>query len=85
MYILGDQKDDEIKSTAPEVTEAIMKVLENPDKETQRKLIRAIMRYRNFSGLDLEKAVKKKLELQKKVPEDWKAPGKSLRGQEKEK
>ena len=66
MYILEDLKDDETKNMALELTEAIMKVLENTDKETQRKPIRAIMRYRNFSGLDLEKAVKKKLELQKK-------------------
>ena len=39
-----------------QVEEAIIQVLQNTDKEIQRKAFRAIMRYQNIDGLDLEES-----------------------------
>ena len=61
---LENLKDEDIaKMTHEEVKDALVKILENTDKGTQRKLIRAIKRYRNISGLDLEEELEKELEL----------------------
>lgn len=61
---LDNLEDDDIVSmTSNEVEEAIIQVLQNTDKKIQIKIIRAIMRYQNIDGLDLEETLEKELDL----------------------
>ena len=44
-------KDEDIRAMKPEeVTEAVVKILQNTDKETKKELIRGMMRYIRRSG-----------------------------------
>jgi hypothetical protein len=46
-------KDEDIRAMKPEeVTEAIVKILQNTDKETKKELIRGMMRYIRRSGFN---------------------------------
>ena len=48
---LENLEDEDIAGMTPqEVTEAVVRVLQNTDKETQRELVRGIMRYIRWSG-----------------------------------
>ena len=42
--------------TSDELIEEIQRILKASDRETQLKVLRAIMRYQNIDGLDLEEA-----------------------------
>ncbi len=46
-----------------EVIAAIEKILKTTDRETQLKVFRALMRYQNIDGLDLEELLEKALDL----------------------
>ena len=43
--------------TSDELTKALEQILKAADRETQLKVLRAIMRYQNIDGLDLEEAL----------------------------
>ena len=49
--------------TSDELNRALEQVLQNTDRETKIKVIRALMKYRNIDGLDLEKILEKELDL----------------------
>ena len=44
-----------------EVTKALEQILKNTDRETQLKVFRALMRYQNIDGLDLEEVLGQEL------------------------
>jgi hypothetical protein len=47
-----------------ELIKAIEQELKATDRETQIKILRAIMRYQNIDGLDLEEVLEQELQLQ---------------------
>ena len=47
-----------------EVTKELEQILKNTDRETQLKVLRALMRYQNIDGLDLEEVLEQELQLQ---------------------
>ena len=47
-----------------EVIAAIEQILKTTDRETQLKVFKALMRYQNIDGLDLEKVLKQELDLE---------------------
>ena len=46
-----------------ELTKELEQILKATDRETQIKILRALMRYQNIDGLDLEDVLKQELEL----------------------
>ena len=55
--------EQEIKNmTSDELTKALEQILKTTDRETQLKVLRAIMRYQNIDGLDLEEALEQELD-----------------------
>ena len=48
--------------TADELNKALEQILKTTDRENQIKVLRALMRYRNIDGLDLEKVLETELE-----------------------
>ena len=44
-----------------ELTKELEQILKNTDRETQLKVFRALMRYQNIDGLDLEKVLEQEL------------------------
>ncbi len=55
--------EQDIKNMTPdELTKAIEKILKTTDRETQLKVFRALMRYQNIDGPDLEKALEQELD-----------------------
>ena len=49
--------------TLDELNEAIEHVLKTTDRETQIKVLRALMKYQNIDGLDLKETLEQELEL----------------------
>ena len=47
-----------------ELIAAIEKILKDMDEDTQRRVFKALMRYQNIEGLDLEKALDQELDLE---------------------
>ena len=47
-----------------EVTKELEQILKNTDRETHLKVLRALMRYQNIDGLDLEEVLEQELQLQ---------------------
>jgi hypothetical protein len=47
--------------TSDEQIEEIVRILKASGRETQLKVLRAIMRYQNIKGLDLEEALEREL------------------------
>jgi hypothetical protein len=45
-----------------ELIAAIEKILKDMDEDTQRRVFKALMRYQNIEGLDLEKALDQELD-----------------------
>ena len=50
--------------TSDELIKAIEQILKVTDRETQLKLYRALMRYQNIDGLDLEEVLEQELDLE---------------------
>jgi hypothetical protein len=50
--------------TSDEQIEEIVRILKASGRETPLKVLRAIMRYQNIKGLDLEEALERELGLQ---------------------
>ena len=48
--------------TSDELIKAIEQILKVTDRETQLKLYRALMRYQNIDGLDLEEVLEQELD-----------------------
>ena len=48
-----------------ELIAAIEEILKDMDVDTQRRLFKALMRYQNIDGLDLEEVLEKALDLKK--------------------
>ena len=48
--------------TSDELIKAFEQVLKTTDRETQIKVLRALMRYWNIDGLDLEEVLERELE-----------------------
>ncbi len=48
--------------TSDELIKEIERILKSTDRETQLKLFRALMRYKNIDGLDLEEALDQELD-----------------------
>ena len=60
---LDKLSEQDIKNmTSDELSEALELILKASDRETQLKLLRAIMRYQNIDGLDLEEILEQELE-----------------------
>ena len=56
--------EQDIKNmTSDELNEALEQVLKATDRETQLKVLRAIMRYQNIDGLDLKEVLERTLDL----------------------
>ena len=63
---LDKLSEQEIKNmTSNELPKTLEQVLKAADRETQLKLFRALMRYQNIDGLDLEEVLEKALDLKK--------------------
>ena len=45
-----------------ELIAAIEKILKDMDEDTQRRLFKALMRYQNIDGLDLEEVLEQELD-----------------------
>ena len=48
--------------TSDELTKALEQILKAADRETQLKVFRALMKYQNIDGLDLEEALEQELD-----------------------
>jgi hypothetical protein len=55
---------DPDKITSNELTKALDQILKTADRETQLKVLRAIMQYQNIDGLDLEEVLEQELDLE---------------------
>ena len=56
--------EQDIKNLASdELNKVIEEILRTTDRETQIKALRALMKYQNVDGLDLEEVLKQELEL----------------------
>ena len=57
--------------TSEELIQEIEQILKSTDREIQIKILRALIRYQNIDGLDLEEVLGQELELenQRKAPE----------------
>ena len=53
-----------MKKRNNELIAAIEEILKDMDEDTQRRLFKALMRYQNIDGLDLEKALDQELDLE---------------------
>ena len=49
--------------TSVELNRALEQILKATDRESQIKVLRALMRYRNIDGLDFEEVLERELEL----------------------
>ena len=49
--------------TSDELTKALEQILKAADRETQLKVLRALMRYQNIDGLDVEEDLEQELKL----------------------
>ncbi len=49
------------KMASDELTKELEQILKSTDQETQLKVFRALMRYQNIDGLDLEKVLEQEL------------------------
>ena len=58
------------KMASDELNKELEQILKNTDRETQLKVFRALMRYQNIDGLDLEEVLEQELDLEntKKSP-----------------
>ena len=61
VFLWGSKSMDNM--TSEELTKALEQVLKATDRETQLKVLRALMRYQNIDGLDLEEALEQELKL----------------------
>ena len=52
------------KMASDELTKELEKILKTTDRETQLKVFRALMRYQNIDGLDLEEVLEQELDLE---------------------
>ena len=50
------------KMASDELTKELEQILKSTDRETQLKVFRAIMRYQNIDGLDLEEVLEQELD-----------------------
>jgi hypothetical protein len=50
--------------TSDELINEIEQILKATDRETQIKILRALMRYQNIDGLDLEDVLKQELDME---------------------
>ena len=48
--------------TSDELIKDLEKILKTTDRETQIKILRALMRYQNIDGLDLEEVLEQELD-----------------------
>ena len=48
--------------TSDELTKGLEQILKNADRETQLKVFRALMKYQNIDGLDLEEVLDQELD-----------------------
>ncbi len=61
---LDKLSEQDIKNmTSHELIKDIEKILKTTDRETQLKVLRALMRYQNIDGLDLEEVLEQELDL----------------------
>jgi hypothetical protein len=61
VFLWGSKSMDNM--TSEELTKALEQVLKATDRETQLKVLRALMRYQNIDGLDLEEDLEQELKL----------------------
>ena len=62
---LDKLSEQDIKNmTSDELNEALEQVLKATDREIQLKVLRAIMRYQNIDGLDLEEILEQEFDLE---------------------
>ena len=47
--------------TSDELTKGLEQILKNADRETQLKVFRALIKYQNLDGLDLEEVLEQEL------------------------
>ena len=52
------------KMASDELIKEIERILKSTDRETQLKVFRALMRYQNIDGLDLEEVLEQQLDLE---------------------
>lgn len=57
-----------------ELITAIEKLLKDMDENTQRRLLKALMRYQNIEGLNLEEALEQELDLENTKESPWTEP-----------
>ncbi len=50
--------------TSEELIQEIEQILKSTDREIQIKILRALIRYQNIDGLDLEEALEQELDLE---------------------
>ena len=55
---------DPDKTTSNELIKDLEQILKTTDRGTQLKVFRALMKYQNIDGLDLEKALDQELDLE---------------------
>ena len=55
---------DPDKMTSNELIKELEQIFKTTDRETQLKVFRAIMRYQNIDGLDLEEVLEQELDLE---------------------
>ena len=48
--------------TSDELNKALEQILKTTDRESQIKVLRALMRYRNIDGLDLEEVLEREFQ-----------------------
>jgi len=53
---------DPDKMTSNELIKKLEQILKNTDRETQLKVFRALMKYQNIDGLDLEEVLDQELD-----------------------
>ena len=60
--------------TSDELTKVLEHILKATDREAQLKVFRALMKYQNIDGLDLEEALKQELDRENTKESPWTEP-----------
>ena len=62
---------DPDKITSNELIKELEKILKNADRETQLKVFRALMKYQNIDGLDLEEVLEQEIDRESTKESPW--------------
>ena len=65
---------DPDKMTSNELIKELEQILKAADRETQLKVFRALMKYQNIDGLDLEEALDQELDRENTKESPWTEP-----------